>query len=88
MLGIRGLDAWITNPTFYGIDARWDSVALVSLRVSPRCMNLTKYRIKLISSEVIDASLSVKTIELQCESVGHVELLDDNDDLARLRIKS
>jgi len=37
---------------------------------------------------VLRGSAKVKTIDLQCESVGNVELLDDNDDLARLRIKS
>ena len=37
---------------------------------------------------VLRGSAKVKTVDLQCESVGHVELLDDNDDLVRLRIKS
>ncbi len=37
---------------------------------------------------VLRGSAKVKTLDVQCESVGHVELLDDNDDLARLRIKS
>ena len=37
---------------------------------------------------VLRGSAKVKTVDLRCESVGHVELLDDNDDLARLRIKS
>ena len=37
---------------------------------------------------VLRGSAKVKAVDIQCESVGHVELLDDNDDLARLRIKS
>ena len=37
---------------------------------------------------VLRESAKVKTVDIQCESVGHVELLDDNNDLARLRIKS
>ena len=37
---------------------------------------------------VLRGSAKIKTVELRCESVGHVELLDDSDDLARLRIKS
>ncbi|MCZ6654038.1 MAG: hypothetical protein O7D91_13550 [Planctomycetota bacterium] len=37
---------------------------------------------------VLRGSAKIKTVDLQCESVDHVELLDDNDDLARLRIKS
>jgi len=37
---------------------------------------------------VLRGSAKVKTVDIQCESVGHVELLDDNDDLAQLRIKS
>ncbi len=37
---------------------------------------------------VLRGSAKVKTIDLQCESVGNVELLDDNDDPARPRIKS
>ena len=37
---------------------------------------------------VLRGSAKVKTVDLQCKSVGHVELLDDNDDMARLRIKS
>ena len=36
---------------------------------------------------VLRGSAKVKTLDLRCETVGHVELLDDNDDLARLRIK-
>jgi len=37
---------------------------------------------------VLRGSAKVKTLDLQCESVCHIELLDDHDDLARLRIKS
>jgi len=36
---------------------------------------------------VLRGSAKVKTVDLQCESVCHIELLDDNDDLARLRIR-
>ncbi len=37
---------------------------------------------------VLRGSAKVKTLDLQCESVCDVELLDDNDDLTQLRIKS
>ncbi len=37
---------------------------------------------------VLRGSAKVKTVDLRGESVGRVELLDDNDDLARLRIES
>ncbi len=37
---------------------------------------------------VLRGSAKVKTVDLRCESVGNVELLDDNDDLTRPRIKS
>ena len=37
---------------------------------------------------VLRGSAKIKTVDLRCESVGNVELLDDHDDLARLRIKS
>ncbi|MCZ6654360.1 MAG: hypothetical protein O7D91_15205 [Planctomycetota bacterium] len=37
---------------------------------------------------VLRGSAKVKAVDIQCESVGHVEVLDDNDDLARLRIES
>ena len=37
---------------------------------------------------VLRGSAKIKTLDVRCESVGHVELLDDNDGLARLRIES
>ena len=37
---------------------------------------------------VLRGSAKVKTVDLQCDSVGHVELLDDNDDGLARRFKS
>ncbi len=37
---------------------------------------------------VLRGSAKVKTVDLRCKSVGNVELLDENDGLTRLRIKS
>ena len=36
---------------------------------------------------ILRDSPRVKAVEIQCEDVGSVELLDDNDDLTELRIK-
>ena len=37
---------------------------------------------------VLRGSAKVKAVDIQCESVGNVELLDDNDGLPQLRIES
>ena len=37
---------------------------------------------------VLRGSAKVKAVDIQCDSVGMVELLDDNDGLAQLRIES
>ena len=36
---------------------------------------------------ILRGSPRVKAVEIQCDSVGKVELLDDNDGLTQLRIK-
>ncbi len=37
---------------------------------------------------VLRGSAKVKAVDIQCDSIGNVELLDDNDGLAQLRIES
>ena len=36
---------------------------------------------------ILRGSPKVKTLEIQCDSVGNIELLDDNHGLTQLRIK-
>ena len=37
---------------------------------------------------VLRGSAKVKAVDIQCDSVGNVELLDDNDGVAQLEIES